>query len=358
MLATMKAHEGDVVELVEDLPRVERRRGDRGIVIEAFDQPSEAYDIEFEDADGEFLGFAYSVKPDQIANIDAIAQAAYASGIALLESGMKLDGRRKLREAVLLKPVVARYLLNSVLESFGASDDFNGLIDALRFVCQLNPSDELPRTNLVSAYLNRGIQEARKGNVEGALLLFYPAMGFATTDETVSWVRQNLAAGHTSLAVQAQRRARGEAEPEAALQHLKAALNNMARACAINPSEHTRKNLGLAYALVGNGLLKSRAFETAAEFFAVAEDAGLSFPWLHNNHGVALASSCVLDGAMEQFERALELDPDHAASQINVVQVQQAREDGGAARFSTVEIRDLLFQELPMSQTYAYQAAA
>ena len=74
MLVTMKAHEGDLVELTEDLPKYGLKRGQRGFVIEAFDEPNEAYDIEFEDEDGEFLDFAYSVKPEQIMNIDAIAK--------------------------------------------------------------------------------------------------------------------------------------------------------------------------------------------------------------------------------------------------------------------------------------------
>ena len=66
MLVTKKAHEGDLVELAEDLPKYGLKQGQRGNVIEAFDEPNEAYDIEFEDENGEFIGFGYSVKPNQI----------------------------------------------------------------------------------------------------------------------------------------------------------------------------------------------------------------------------------------------------------------------------------------------------
>jgi tetratricopeptide (TPR) repeat protein len=355
----MKAHESDLVELTEDLPKYDLKQGQRGFVIEAFDEPNEAYDIEFEDENGEFIGFAYSVKPEQIVNIDARAREAYADGVALLKSGAKLEGRRKLREAVRLKPDVARFLFSSVLESFGASEDFNVLIDALRFVCKLNPSDELPRTNLVSAYLNRGIQQARIGDVEGALQLFYPAMLIAPSDETRARVRQNLAAAHTSLATQAHTRSRTETNAETSLRHLKIALNNMVRAFEIETNERTRKNAGLAYAYLADGLLKNQAFEDAVAMFQVAEDIEPMSPALHNNYGVALAVSGHLDAAIEQFEAALELDPSHAAAQFNVVQVAQARsEDGRPPNFRPEEICDFPFYDVPGSQAYEYQVAA
>ena len=68
-LDTKKAHEGDVVELLVDFPERNLRKGQRGLVITEFDQPTEAYDLEIEDEAGRFVGFAYSVKPDQIANL-------------------------------------------------------------------------------------------------------------------------------------------------------------------------------------------------------------------------------------------------------------------------------------------------
>ncbi len=74
MLDIKKAQEGDIVELIEDLPRYHLKRGSRGFVIETFSEPSEAYDIEFEDENGEFLGFAYSVKPEQVRQVESITK--------------------------------------------------------------------------------------------------------------------------------------------------------------------------------------------------------------------------------------------------------------------------------------------
>ncbi|HKY06510.1 MAG TPA: DUF4926 domain-containing protein [Blastocatellia bacterium] len=68
MLVTRKAQELDVVELTEDLSEYGLKRGQRGVVIAAFDKPDEAYDLEFVDESGE-SSFAYSVKPGQIEQI-------------------------------------------------------------------------------------------------------------------------------------------------------------------------------------------------------------------------------------------------------------------------------------------------
>lgn len=69
MIETKKAHELDVVELTVDLQEFGLRRGERGTVVEAFDDPEEAYMLEFVDESGATSRLAYGVKPDQIKNI-------------------------------------------------------------------------------------------------------------------------------------------------------------------------------------------------------------------------------------------------------------------------------------------------
>ncbi|HKP13982.1 MAG TPA: DUF4926 domain-containing protein [Blastocatellia bacterium] len=68
MLTTRKAQELDVVELTEDLPEFGLKKGERGAVVVAFDNPDEAYDLEFVDESGE-PRFAYAVKPGQIKTV-------------------------------------------------------------------------------------------------------------------------------------------------------------------------------------------------------------------------------------------------------------------------------------------------
>lgn len=71
MIETRKAQELDVVELTEDLPEYGLKKGERGAVVVAFDQPDEAYMLEFVDESGKSR-FAYAVKPNQIRIADEI----------------------------------------------------------------------------------------------------------------------------------------------------------------------------------------------------------------------------------------------------------------------------------------------
>lgn len=75
-VAPRKAQELEVVELVEDLPEYGVKKGERAVVTSAFSEPNEAYDLEFVDESGTASRFAYSVKPEQIVNIDTKAREA------------------------------------------------------------------------------------------------------------------------------------------------------------------------------------------------------------------------------------------------------------------------------------------
>ena len=66
MVETKTFQELELVELLEDLPEYDLKKGEIGVVVEVFETPSEAYDLEFVDESGRSSRFAYSVRPDQI----------------------------------------------------------------------------------------------------------------------------------------------------------------------------------------------------------------------------------------------------------------------------------------------------
>lgn len=66
MLETKKFQELEMVELLEDLPEYDLKKSEIGVVVEVFETPSEAYDLEFVDESGRSSRFAYSVRPEQI----------------------------------------------------------------------------------------------------------------------------------------------------------------------------------------------------------------------------------------------------------------------------------------------------
>ncbi|HXQ32438.1 MAG TPA: DUF4926 domain-containing protein, partial [Anaerolineales bacterium] len=92
-----KASERDVVELLEDLLNTEFKRGQRGVVITAFLEPREAYDLEIVDESGQAIGFAYSVRPDQFSNLSL---DAFIRAMEAVERGELSTAETELRIAV------------------------------------------------------------------------------------------------------------------------------------------------------------------------------------------------------------------------------------------------------------------
>src|SRR5260370_4322104 len=106
------AYEGDVVELVTDLAKGNFRRGQRGTVVEGFDEPSEAYDLEMEDDSGSFAGFAYSVKPDQFINL---SRSAFVRAMEAVERADLVVAERELKSATELRPdYIAGFFISRV----------------------------------------------------------------------------------------------------------------------------------------------------------------------------------------------------------------------------------------------------
>jgi hypothetical protein len=99
---TRKAHEGDVVELLQDYPKYNLKKGQRGIVISEFDEPAEAYDLEITDEQGNFLCFGYSIKPEHIVNL---SRGALERGFKYLGEGNIISAKEEFEYAIELRPV-------------------------------------------------------------------------------------------------------------------------------------------------------------------------------------------------------------------------------------------------------------
>ncbi|MCI0487389.1 MAG: DUF4926 domain-containing protein [Blastocatellia bacterium] len=306
MLETRKAQELDVVELTEDLPEYGLNRGQRGAVITAFDDPCEAYDLEFVDESGESQ-FAYSVRPEQIININVLAKEIFERGIDLLNRGSQLEAEREFQRAIELIPSYIGVLHNSIVKSSEGSNDWEEGIEIMRFVLRIDPQYKPARDNLAIAFLNLGVQKAKEDDINEACLLYYRALGVESSQEIVSDIRKNLAAAYTFLGLQSHESGQFEE-----------ARGRMLRAFEIAPNENTRHNLGLAYAFSGGFFLDQDELEKSIWLFESAEDAGLVTPKLLNDYGVALARSNRLDEAIRAFERALELAPENKDIQANL----------------------------------------
>lgn len=315
MLVTRKAQELDVVELTEDFPEFGLKRGDRGAVVAAFDEPDEAYDLEFVDESGQSK-FAYSVKPEQIINIDAARLEAFARGIAMFNGGREGAAERELRAAIEMKPALLRELHEMILSRFEPAQEWQKAITALRFLLRLDPNYEAGRADLATAYMNQGVVIGKQSDINGAILWFDLALGVAPPGEVSSRIRSDLATAYTELGIRANEE-----------RNYEKALSFMRIACEIEDSERTRYNLGLAWIISAQHYLELGKFERAVECFEFAIDARFIKADVLNDLGIALASSGYLDRAIAEFERALRMDPDNERIRANLVNARAILEN-------------------------------
>lgn len=301
------AREGDVVELTEDLPSYNLSRGQRGIVIVEFDEPREAYDLEVEDQNGNFLGFAYSVKPNQFKNI---SEDLLRQGFAHLENVNLIEAEKTLKQAIDLNPRYRGVILNSLLNSFADIHDLEVVIPKLQFLYRLAPNYEKVRENLAIGYLNLGVEKAKAGDLSAAQLFFYRATGVESSPEIDAKIRENFAGVLTTLGAQAS--TNGEYENSVGFMRI---------ACTVFPSKITRHNLGLAHAYLARYCMREGNHANAVTNFEAAEEAGLILSELLNDYGIALVFQGRLEEATRALERAIELSPDSHVLKENLAKL-------------------------------------
>ncbi len=307
MIEIKKAHELDIVELTEDLPEFGLRRGETGTVVETFDNPEEAYMLEFVDESGESSRLAYGVKPNQIKNIDTIAKEFYQKGMEALNEGNFVESLHNLRKAVNLIPSYVRGMHNSLAQSIGPYEDWQRFIFAMRLVRLIDPYYEIARDNLAIAYLNYGVQEAKMGKFEESLQIFNAALSVEASPEVITRIKENIAASYTALGSQAFRN--GE---------MKKTLALFGSAHFIASNETTRLNLGKAYFHYANFCAHTNDLPRAVDSYERAEDAGLIWPEVLNNHACALADSGRIDDAVIIFETAQSFAPEDEIIKSNL----------------------------------------
>ena len=304
---TKKAHEGDVVELLEDFPEFNLARGQRGVVITEFNEPAEAYDIAVEDKEGKVLGFAYSVRPAQVSNLSG---EAFERGLSHLSSGELADAYREFRLALEYRPSYIGTLHNVILRTLGSPNDLDAAIFYLRFITQLDPSYEHARNSLAIAYLNYGVEMAKKGQLQNSIILFSRGLTIESAPEITSKIRENIAATYHQ---------HGLREHKAG--NLENAQAFMRMACSFFSDKRTRGNLATASVLLALHEMKRGGFQSAVSDFEEAEDAGLISPELLNDYAIALVFCDKLEEAKLALARALELKPESDILKANLAKL-------------------------------------
>lgn len=342
----------DVVALKEDLPEHGLRQGEVGTVVERWKDG--AYEIEFSDDSGEAYAFA-ALPSNQLLKlhfqkIEAVepsrlkpeARKLFDEGFALFNDGDQVQAENKLRSAIASDSRSRAAILNSILRSFDSNNDWDARIQALRFLYHLAPEYKYGRNNLAITYLNYGVEKAREGDTEQAMMLFSYAITLDVTPDVASKVRENYAGVITTLGIKADKE--GDYENTVAAMRV---------ACIVLPGGQTRHNLGLAYAHLALSHMDKRQYEAAIPVFEEAEEAGLILPELLNDYAVALVFEQREDEAKLALKRALDLEPNNEIIK------------GNLTILSRTDSRDTLVQDqinvqyIPIPTTsYQYQLAA
>jgi tetratricopeptide (TPR) repeat protein len=314
-----KAYEGDVVELSIDLPKFNAKRGQRGVVVQAFVDPSEAYDLELANESGDLIGFAYSIKPDEFSNL---SRAAFVRAMKAVERADLITAETELKVATDLRPDYIGGFVMSVLASVpdpvehkGFEEDVSFLIPLLRLATRVDPNYEFARVNLAVAFLNFGVGKARKKDYFAAIELFYSALGIRTDSETEFRIKTNIVMAFTALAREAFKN-----------NSVEEGFGYVRNAFLLLQDEITRRNLGLAYGNLGVFQMKSQRFNFALEQFERAEDSGVILPEYLNDRGVCLVFLGRTDEAIQVFERVLGMDPENENAQFNLMKLKQISE--------------------------------
>lgn len=342
-LSKKAAREGDIVELTEDQPKYNLTRGQRAVVITEFEEPGEAYDLAVEDKDGELIGFAYSIKANQINNITC---EAFEGGMKSIEEGNLTEAERQLEEAVRLAPKYRGVILNSVLTNFAhLEEDWESVIILLRLLVRISPDYNLARDNLAIAYLNHGVQRAIERDLQSAQMFYSYAIAVSTEQETVSRIQGGFAAVYTELGVN-----------EYAKGNYEQSMSYMRLACACSPNETTRRNLGVSHVHLARFYMEHGKYKAAVEAFQIAEEAGLLLPELLNDQGVALVFTGQIKEAARVFHRALALEPNNKTVHGNLAKLnEQGVLEGFIAQKNVPEFT---FIQSVMPQSFALAQAA
>jgi tetratricopeptide (TPR) repeat protein len=311
MLTKKRSKELDVVRTLVDFPEYGIRRGETGVVISAFDEP-EAYDLEFVDESGTSSRFAYSVTPDQIENLDSEAEEEFEHGMRLFVQLNLPEALPYLRRALRIKPRLIRVIHNSVAKSFEAFgeprlEDWAKKVHILGYVVQLDPSYELARRNLATAYMQWGRDLSRARDFKSALQKLHLGLVIDAGPDIAEDLRNNIAATFTDFGLEAH--AAGDFE---------LAGHCMLSAVAYLPNATTRRNFAFALCSQGKKALDENDLEGAVRCFRDAELAGLNVPELLNDYGVVLARLKMFQDALRVFETALDLDPGNGVIRSNI----------------------------------------
>ena len=329
----------DAVQLSGFPPEV--RENQQGTIVELLGGTPEVVLVEVSDEQGVPLAFV----PRRIDEVELIqqgikavhhdskvpeAQLHFERGILLLQNGWPEQAKEQFSKSFSLDPKFRGGLLNTTNE-LASKGAFEAAIVVYTMLLELSPDYELARENFAITRMNRAISFAQHGLFPQAIETFLKALALHPSKATTQAIRNNTVATYTQLGLLYSN-----------TNQYQLAFQCFQRAFELDPSEISRKNLGVAMVAVSTAATKNRTTDSRIEMFRQPLLMGLTLSECLTAYGATLATLGEIAEARRAFHAAVEADPQNrtAIHNLDVVSVRESPE-GIQAGLVALETRPL-----------------
>jgi tetratricopeptide (TPR) repeat protein len=205
------------------------------------------------------------------------AHEAFDRGWKFFNKGKRPEAKKEFRKSIELMPSYLGFLNNQLGKNV-SPDDKKLMVDFMNFLLEVGPTSQLARRNLVVAYINYGIELAKRGNIIAAIRQFKLSKEVTDNKELTDLINENLAAAYTELGRKADQN-----------RDLEETARDMLIAFSFLENHITRGNAKRALEQLATDYLQKTAFKKAIEIFEKLEQLFGLLPELKNDYAIALA---------------------------------------------------------------------
>ena len=234
----------------------------------------------------------------------------------LLQNGWPEQAKEEFSKCFSLDPIFRGSLLNTTNE-LASKGAFEPAIVVYTMLLELIPGHELARENFAITQMNRAIGFAQHGLFPQAIETFLKALALHPSQTTTQTIRNNIVATYTQLGLLYSN-----------MNQYQLALQCFQRAFELDPSEISRKNLGVALVAVSTAATRNRTADSRVETFRQPLLMGLTLSECLTAYGATLATLGEIGEATRAFHAAVEADPQNriARHNLEILSVQESPE--------------------------------
>lgn len=221
------------------------------------------------------------------------AHEAFERGWELFNKDKRIGAKKEFLKSIELMPSYLGFLNNQL--GLNAANDWQLMVFFMKFLLEIAPNYNLAKENLVIAYINYGIEQAKQGSTINAIEQFNLARQVANNDKLRDLVSQNIVAAYTQLGIKTDQQG-----------NLKEAAEHMLNAFSCLENDTTNYNAKRALERLVLYYMEKALFKEALEVFEKLKHLfGLS-PELTNDYAITLVTLNRTQEAITILENLLE----------------------------------------------------